>query len=574
MVAGETRTLVLIVIGFAISAAVLAWSRGGGDGDDGPAPVVEERGRENRRENVATGQRQAVEQQPDPATENEKHPLLRRVAGRVLRCIDAETNAPFAGVRGWDSENSREVGTSDTKGALKLGPVAAGKLLLFGEECFVMPLPPDVALKVAAGEAAEVRVWRDRFTLAVDVETEWPDTTPSGPILLRLSQTSAGFPTARLGGNARIAPELRAAWRQHTLLVPQIRWAGLAWHISRGFSGHDLPATGGQIRFNQPGTFDMSARLPDGLVAKEQFTVTARGPNRVKLRFRLGQTFRVHVLDKLGRPIEEAQADLWFTGADGMSGGERATTGIDGRATWKGLWHGESAVLELNARGYRSHKSNVVLDGQTKEVRLQPLAVREHPIRVHEFGSGKPLAGVAATLGRESATTNASGLALVKILEGSEPVLTLMGNGYLAYREMLRTTEPLPTRFELIPAKLDRQLLVGAIAVIEGLVRDGSGKPVEGATVTMGPWVDSKGNIGKDSMSPFGMVAVAPGTKATRMPLAGHRPDTKSMVTTGPTGRFVLTSTSRGRALVQTLGAAGKKREVFLVLGKRIKVQL
>ncbi len=104
--------------------------------------------------------------------------------------------------------------------------------------------------------------------------------------------------------------------------------------------------------------------------------------------------------------------------------------------------------------------------------------------RVLERGSGRPVEGARVRLlGGGEARTGRDGRFTLLLPEEGFRLVTVGGEGIQERRLSLDPGKPLPLEVEVLPSSGGKQLGSGALTLLEGMVRDPSGRPVASARV-------------------------------------------------------------------------------------------
>lgn len=584
---GELRLLIALILGLLLGVGLLELFRSS-QRDPPPPELRTTAGSTDRRARADPAPRRGTTREDVPGSEargragGDLPASVRPLEGAVLWCLDAENRGPIAGVRAWDTQQSRNVGISDDEGRLDLERTAAGFLILHQEGCLATLLPRPVQTALAERNEAEVEIYRDRLSIALDVRAVWPpehrSSQPFSLLLVPLDPApETGFPQARLAGRA-MPRELRQAWEKHRLLVSQVRQPGSYWHLGKQLLPYRMPPDGGRVLCAEDRAYQLRAYAAPGLYARQEIRLRAHGPNAAVLRFQRGSVMRFRVLGVGGAPLAGARVQLVVTDAD-QEQLQRTTSG-GGLAAFDGLVPGDPIRVTVTAEGYERHEAVLQVAATEHAVQLAQPAFLQHTIVVREKKSRKPVRGVAATVGNPlqpvaRIESDAAGMLRLRLVKGEQRLLTLRKEGFLEYQEMLDPSDgPLPSEVEIVPQARERQLSLGLIGAVTGVIRE-QGKPLAGAVVTLTPWMDDKGRLADDSMPALGFVPLEGPIPKRRLVIRGLRPKIASRAITDAEGRFELYSESAGRAHVVWLSTArgGGKREVWIVLGKRTKVQ-
>lgn len=490
-----------------------------------------------------------------------------------LRCVAALTHQPLKGLRAYDTQADEDLGVrSDERGRLTLPGLPAARILLYGDGFLYRMLqrPMDQGLQPGP-KVREIEVYRDRYTLALQIRARFPQgTRDSEPLRLQVRRSDgkamdgASFPTALFGDRRRLDPLLRRAWLTHSILASMdpervLAMQGApAWVLGEPLRPLLLPHAGGRLRFAESGPFVLRAWTLDGLVAEARFTLRPSQHAPVVLEFRTGRLIQVQLRDSAGRPVPEAQTYL-FLGREGEDEELRqGVTNKDGRVTWSGLVGDETLRIRVETSGYQVLDRPLSFSDKEQLLQLQPLARQDYQLQVLEKGSGKALSGVRVSLGPEKrgktlrGETDASGRLTIPVAIGETFRLELQRKEYIVYAEMIGGPgQTLPKRFEMIPESVDRQAALGLICLIDGTVRQ-----PRNSLVTL---------VVKDP----GLRA--PGGMVLRRYLAGNVPERRLRCKVGAAGRFRLWTDQKGQAALILFNDAGKQqKDLLLVPGQTL----
>ena len=521
-----------------------------------------------------TGTRAAGGQQESsagraPIGEND----VESVVGYKLRCLEMQTRERLEGVRAFDLETRQDLGVSDYEGYLTLPGIPSQRILLYGNGfLYRMLVDQATAILEPGPKIREVEVYRDRYTLSLDLRTDFPgQVSKADRIFLMVHREDSAddpldgssFPTAIFGQDRKLPPRLRRAWLQHRILATMDPAAVIemkdapAWVIGEPLLPLLLPITGGRLRFAQVGTYTLRAWTSDGHVARQRLTIRARERGRISLQFRPGKRLRLRIQDGAGEAVAQARVYLSLD-RPGEEREERdGISGSAGDLSFAGLFGDESMKVRVEAAGYEILELPVKWTEGDRNLNLQRLATRAWRIQVREKGSGDPLVGVHLSLQPEkggkaqTGTTDDRGGLVLLLAIGETSRLELRKKGFVDYAEMIDSSSmaTAPDRFDMIPSSRERQARLGLICLLEG-----SAPPEDGALVTL--MIRATGLL-------------APGAVSMRRFLSGHRPESKLESKLDAKGNFRLWTDRKGEATLVLLGDSGRQvRDILLVPGK------
>ncbi|MCA8968233.1 MAG: carboxypeptidase regulatory-like domain-containing protein [Planctomycetes bacterium] len=534
-----------------------------------------------------------VEEGTSPDDENRRVSVNREgLAIACLRCLDAMTKAPLAGVRIHDQQNDADLGTTGDDGIVRIARRADGTicpfLVAWGDGVLARSLPAEVVEELDQGGAedvVELLVHRDKYTVRrpLSVRVRGSHEVPKRAAIMIVPEVDAPsmdeVPTLRIGDDTSISPSEREGWAMHVRAL-----LGLpAEHVYYDIGTRVLPWHGSldglALRFARGGRYLVRARTSDGAVAATDIEVTARDESPIDLVFEDGASIGVKVMDDDGRPVAQAIVrlrPLVRTGEFERQG----ETDVSGAARFRGIVRGDRFELVVESRLHRG-KTLAAVAGQDYEVRLQSVPRALHRISVREIRSNRAIAGASLWIdepsGRQAdGATDAAGTATVALVPGDDHVLHVRAPGYVEWREVFheKMGSALPTSVELVPTSRARQLELGLVGLVEGRVYGSDGKPRAGVAVRMMTALGTDGAPYPDSMDDGNFALVRASEATRRMVLAGDRVKATRDAITDDEGRFELWCVARGRARVLVLEKGGASREVFVRLGAKAEVDL
>ena len=488
------------------------------------------------------------------------------------RVLEAQTEAPLPGVRAFDDAGGVELGASDAGGLLSLRRWNPLGTVFFADGVWARTISErELAALAAASPGAELPLpmYADRYTQPVVLRFVAEGLDFAGRRLQLLITRTDGeprhprdFPTLRQGEGRRVPPELQRAWEQHLHLADALPLRG-RYLNSLALPMHFEDAARCTLRFAHAGSFELRAILSgdDGHVGELR---TRIGPETKELivPMRPAASLRLVIRDPEGRPVASADVTAQHP-RDQKRPTRRARADADGAARILGLFPGERLRITVRADGYEVKELTLSPGAAPHRIALVPLPKTTHRIQVIARGSSAPIEGARLSIGDPSrpaseSKSDANGYTQLTLQRDATRVLTVRCEGYLSWRELLHVGDAaLPSRVELIPSAREAQLEAGLITIVHGVVRDGAGRPIAGARVTLD--VPS---------APFGQ----PGATQARSILAGHQVPEQHLVQTDAKGRYELITARRGAAHVQHWSEPPRKRPVQLVPGKRVQV--
>ncbi|MCB9917113.1 MAG: carboxypeptidase regulatory-like domain-containing protein [Planctomycetes bacterium] len=509
-----------------------------------------------------------------------------------LRCIDAMTKAPLAGVRIHDQQNDAELSMTGEDGIVRIARRADGTicpfLVAWGDGVLARSLPAEVIEELDQGSAddvVELLVHRDKYTVRrpLHVRARGSRDVPKRAAITIVPEVDTPsmdeVPTLRIGDAVSVSKAEREGWAMHLRAL-----LGLpAKHVYYDIGTRVLPWHGSldglALRFTRAGRYLVRARTSDGAVATASIEITARDESPIDLVFEDGTSIGVKVMDDDGRPVSQAVVRLRPAARTGEFE-KQGETDANGAARFAGIVSGDRFELVVESRLHRG-KTLSVLAGQDYELRVQSVPRALHRISVRELRSNRAVEGASLWIddpsGREAdGTTDAAGTATVALVQGDDHVLHVRAPGYREWREVLHENlgSALPTSVELVPAVRARQLELGLVGLVEGRVHGSDGKPRAGVAVRVMTALDKNGTPYPDSMDDGNFALVRGGETVRRMVLAGDRVKAKRDAVTDDEGRFELWCVARGRARVLVLEKGGASRDVFVRLGAKTEVDL
>ncbi len=295
-----------------------------------------------------------------------------------------------------------------------------------------------------------------------------------------------------------------------------------------GFEVETRTGSDGWAEVNWPDEQEAVVRLRSPGHAERTLELTAPARTSVEL-LPLG-TLSGFVIDRdTSRPVADATV---LAGTPGRV----VVTDRNGRFSVEDFPFGRpSTFFMVTARGYGSQHLQIVPDRSGYNV--LELAVAQRLVgTVFDYDSGLPVSGVEIRAGRARGTTELDGSFDVEVPPRIDVIeVTLLADGYCE------------ATVELKPSAGGTDLFLPRTATVAGIVRDGRGNPVAGASV--GPQPDRvrvqglKGAIRIQNQAPS-RLKLASGMRIG-VPKAG-----RAEAVTGTDGRFVL----EGRLPGATLG--------------------
>ncbi len=499
--------------------------------------------------------------------ENPEDPPGGRVASLV--CREVLGGRRIEGVRAFDMEAGKNVGTSDARGVLVFRGAEPGALVLWGPGLFARLIPASGRRALRVGKQVEVDLLRDVYSIPIRVETAFRGGKPPAEGRIELEVLPRGearesprsFPTAARGTGHRIPSELREAWELHSILIPQCATGDRAWFVGDA-APLTLPPGGGVLVLPHRGEYEIRARFGEEWIAQASCRVGPGGDRVCRLRFHKGGVLDVLVQSGEAEPIEGARVRLEWKDTNGPLVRE-AFTEEDGFVRFRGVRERGVPLMTVAAKGYAQTSRKVEIGGrEAVVVRLRALPRRNARAIVCEAGSLRPLAGVRLTVEgirrKQGIQSMEDGVLVFEIPLEMVVLLRLSLPGYLPYVEILRPRwEPLPDRFLLVPENRDRQLALGLIAVVRGRILGSGGTPISGVPIGL-------------AVSGGGLEPAVPG-KPFRIQVRGARPEEVLRSVTDREGRFLLVSRRFGSAVLHW---GERRRELRLEAGRLLVLEL
>lgn len=523
----------------------------------------------------------------DPLGANGASPAL-------LRCVDAETKAPLAGVRLYDQKTDTDVAVSDRDGLVRIPRDAeiSPFLLAWGDGVLARALPAELraALQAQAGEAAApetLAVNADRYTIPCRVVVRSKEAQP--PSLraaltieaLEARAVTDALPLDRIGAGAAVPAATRLAWDVHVRNVFGLPNEVVHYHLGPRAMPWRGSLDGLTLRFAQRGRYLVRAVEIDGagLVASALVDVDPRAEGEVVLDFQQGQVVAVTVKGDGDRAIPRALVRLYNL-THPRHAPYQDETDDAGRARFTGLHAGDRFEVVVEARLHEAKKQTLQAGGEAR-FRLEALPREQHVVTVVEVKSNAPIHGAGLWLdsadGREADfRCDAAGTTRIEVHGDADHVLVVRADGFMQWRELTSSKlgGGVPRFVRLLPSSRARQLELGLVGMVEGQVLRADGQPWKGASVRLVAARDASGQLLPDSIGDDGFAEVKDDAATKRPVLEGQRLEGTLDAITDSEGRFELWCVQRGRARVLVLEKDAPSREVFVRLGAKVRADL
>lgn len=453
-------------------------------------------------------------------------PLLADAPTACLRVLDHATGQPIAGAPVRRLQGGGEIAFTDARGLAPL-PLSGPEQLAIVVDGFLLRIAPTHPGS-SEDQPQEVRLVRDQWSIVRRFEF---DGVGDAEVFVRLRPSPQGL--RQIQPPSRDDAFLDRAWTEHTMLAGRPACADVP--VQLGIFDeqrvHRL-RSGTEMRFFATGTFALTAATPSGLVGSAVLDVeatprTAAPP--VRVRMAPGAFVSGVVTGSGGEPI--AAASLTLQGGEPL--GLLATTADDGSFRIGPLLPGEATLHIRHGEHEPLAFGPLTAPATGLRIALQPLPGSTLRGRVRARPHGRPLAGATvqwlpAGAAPVVATTAGDGTFALRATGTIAARLSVSAPGYLAYAELVDPGAPFAD-YDLWPGTTAERLASGITALLEGVVLDRGGGPVEGAEVRWQP-----------------VQRPRPAGLPTRRVLAGAAIELPDVARTGSDGSFRLETLAFG----------------------------
>lgn len=453
-------------------------------------------------------------------------PPLAAAPTACLLVLDHATGRPIADAPVRRLQGGGEVAFTDARGLAPL-PLPGPEQLAIVVDGFLLRIAPTHPGS-SEEQPQEVRLVRDEWSIVRRFEF---DGAGDAEVLVRLRPTPpAPRPiTPSAGGDAF----LERAWSEHTMLAGRPACADVPVQLG-AFDEQRVHRlrSGAEVRFTATGTFELTAATPSGLVGSAVLSVEATprtGAQPVRVRMTPGAFVSGVVTGGGGEPI--AAVSLTLQGGEPL--GLLATTADDGSFRIGPLLPGEATLHVRHGEHEPLAFGPVTAPAADLRIALQPLPGSTLRGRVRVRPNGRPLAGATvqwlpASTAPVVAITADDGTFALRATGTIAARLSVSAPGYLAYAELVDPGAPFAD-YDLWPGTTAERLASGITALLEGVVLDRRGAPVEGAEVRWQP-----------------VQRPRPAGLPTRRVLAGAAIELPDVARTGSDGSFRLETLAFG----------------------------
>lgn len=411
-------------------------------------------------------------------------PPLAAAPTACLLVLDHATGRPIAGAPVRRLQGGGELAFTDARGLAPL-PLPGPEQLAIVVDGFLLRIAPTHPGS-SEEQPQEVRLVRDEWSIVRRFEF---DGAGDAEVFVRFLPTAQGL--HQVQPPSRDDAFLDRAWTEHTMLAGRPACADVPVQLGAFDEQRVHRLRGGtEVRFTATGTFALAAATPSGLVGSTVLRVEATprtGAPPIRVRMTPGAFVSGVVVSSGGTPI--AAATLTLQGGEPL--GLLATTAADGSFRFGPLLHGEATLHVRHGEHEPLAFGPVTTPATDLRIALQALPGSTLRGRVRARPHGRPLAGATvqwlpASTAPVVATTGDDGTFALRATGTIAARLSVSAPGYLAYAELVDPGAPFAD-YDLWPGTTAERLASGITALLEGVVLDHRGAPVEGAEVRWQP---------------------------------------------------------------------------------------
>ncbi|MGB3966051.1 MAG: hypothetical protein WBO45_04930 [Planctomycetota bacterium] len=406
-----------------------------------------------------------------------------------LRVLDHATKRPVAGAPIRTVQAGSEIAFTDELGLAAL-PLREPEQLAVVVPGYLLRLVP-TRLGSTESEPQEVSLVRDDWSIVRRFAFTTADGPLPGDVFVRFRPH--GAPPKSTSPTLPDDAVLKRAWNEHGMLAGRPVCADVpvqlgAWNAERV---HRLTSDT-DVRFLGPGEFTLEAATVAGAVARCEVRIDAMPRTNappIPVRLEPGAWASGTVLDTAAAAAPVADAKITIQDAEPL--GLQATTLADGTFRIGPLQpgpvtlhvvHGDHELLALGP--FAAPATNL-------RIQLRPLAGSTLRGRVRTRPHLRPIAGATVQFAPTHGTpliakTGDDGTFILPAKGNADGRLAVQAPGYLAWVELIAPGAPFQD-YDLWPGTTSERLAGGLVALLEGVVVDGEGRPVADADVRWAP---------------------------------------------------------------------------------------